>query len=199
MSEIALRLRLAVWMMSSCRAEFPAATALAVAIVMPLVMRMNSSGVFVLLGESLDWNSWGRQSGWLSFGRRHTNLGKLGNQTTNLQYNKTECLLCYFFYDQPEHYSFIVIQHQSFVTLGDTDAALLLSDIHLCWRPATVLTDISCLMHSIVASSALVPRVASSSTALTVFSRDVTLVTITWQRNKMENISSISFQDFRAM
>lgn len=54
MSEIALRLRLAVWMMSSWRAEFPAATALAVAMVMPLVMRMNSSGVVVLLGASLD-------------------------------------------------------------------------------------------------------------------------------------------------
>lgn len=54
MSEIALRLRLAVWMMSSCRAELPAATALAVAMVMPLVMRMNSSGVVVLLGASLD-------------------------------------------------------------------------------------------------------------------------------------------------
>lgn len=38
----------------------------------------------------------------------------------------------------------------------------------------------SCLIHSMVASRALVPRVASSSTAFTVFSRDVTLVTITW-------------------
>lgn len=54
MSEMALRLRLAVWMMSSCLAEFPAATALAVAMVMPLVMRMNSSGVVVLVGASLD-------------------------------------------------------------------------------------------------------------------------------------------------
>lgn len=54
MSDIALRLRLAVWMMSSWRAELPAATALAVAMVMPLVMRMNSSGVVVLLGASLD-------------------------------------------------------------------------------------------------------------------------------------------------
>lgn len=34
-------------------------------------------------------------------------------------------------------------------------------------------------MHSMVASSALVPRVASSSTAFTVLRRDVTLVTIT--------------------
>lgn len=41
------------------------------------------------------------------------------------------------------------------------------------------LTASSCLMHSIVASRALVPRVASSSTAFTVFSSDVTLVTIT--------------------
>jgi len=37
----------------------------------------------------------------------------------------------------------------------------------------------SCLMYSIVASRALVPRVASSSTALTVFKSDVTFVTIT--------------------
>lgn len=57
MSDMALRLRLAVWMMSSCRAEFPAATALAVAMVMPFVMRMNSSGVVVLVGGSLDWKS----------------------------------------------------------------------------------------------------------------------------------------------
>lgn len=54
MSDMALRLTLAVWMMSSCRPEFPAATALAVAMVIPLVMRMNSSGVVVLLGASLD-------------------------------------------------------------------------------------------------------------------------------------------------
>lgn len=37
----------------------------------------------------------------------------------------------------------------------------------------------SCLMCSMVASKALVPLVASSSTAFTVFRRDVTLVTIT--------------------
>ena len=57
MSEIALRLRLAVWIMSSYWAEVPAATALAVAVVMPLVMRINSSGVVVLLGASLDRNT----------------------------------------------------------------------------------------------------------------------------------------------
>lgn len=54
MSERALRLRFAVWMISSCRAEFPAATALAVAMVIPLVIRINSSGVVVLLGAALD-------------------------------------------------------------------------------------------------------------------------------------------------
>lgn len=43
----------------------------------------------------------------------------------------------------------------------------------------SALTVSSCLMHSMVASSALVPRVASSSTAFTVFRRDVTLVTMT--------------------
>lgn len=55
---MALRLRLAVAITSSCWAEFPAATALAVAMVMPFVMRMNSSGVVDLSGMSLDWNTW---------------------------------------------------------------------------------------------------------------------------------------------
>lgn len=41
------------------------------------------------------------------------------------------------------------------------------------------LTASSCLMCSVVASRALVPLVASSSTAFTVFSSDVTLVTMT--------------------
>lgn len=49
-SAIARRLRLAVAMTSSCRQELPAATALAVAIVMPFVMRMKSSGVETLAG-----------------------------------------------------------------------------------------------------------------------------------------------------
>lgn len=44
-----------------------------------------------------------------------------------------------------------------------------------CW----VLTVSSCFMYSMVASRALVPRVASSSTAFTVLRREVTLVTIT--------------------
>ncbi|TNN87625.1 hypothetical protein EYF80_001972 [Liparis tanakae] len=44
-------------------AELPAATALAVAMVMPFVMRMNSSGVVVLLGASRDLNTCGRHSG----------------------------------------------------------------------------------------------------------------------------------------
>lgn len=52
----------------------------------------------------------------------------------------------------------------------------------------------SCLMYSIVASRALVPRVASSSTALTVFKSDVTFVTITW-REKMTKTSD-SFLPF---
>lgn len=51
-SAMARRLRLAVAMMSSWRQELPAATALAVAMVMPLVVRMNSSGVVVLNGGS---------------------------------------------------------------------------------------------------------------------------------------------------
>ena len=54
-----------------------------------------------------------------------------------------------------------------------------------------VLTAISCLMHSIVASRALVPRVASSSTALTVFSRDVTLVTITCRNMSKKRMKSL--------
>lgn len=57
MSEMALRLRLAVDITSSCWAELPAATALAVATVMPLVMRMNSSGVVDFSGTSLDWKT----------------------------------------------------------------------------------------------------------------------------------------------
>lgn len=51
-SAIARLLRLAVAMTSSWRHEFPAATAFAVAIVIPLVMRMNSSGVVVFAGGS---------------------------------------------------------------------------------------------------------------------------------------------------
>ena len=56
-SEMALRLRLAVAMTCSCWAELPAATALAVAVVMPFVMRINSSGVVDFSGTSLDWNT----------------------------------------------------------------------------------------------------------------------------------------------
>lgn len=52
MSAMARRLRLAVAMTSSCRQELPAATALAVAMVIPLVIRMKSSGVEVLAGGS---------------------------------------------------------------------------------------------------------------------------------------------------
>lgn len=52
MSAIARRLRLAVAMTSSWRQELPAATALAVAMVIPLVMRIKSSGVEVLAGGS---------------------------------------------------------------------------------------------------------------------------------------------------
>lgn len=61
-SAMTLRLRFAVEMTSSCLAEFPAATALAVAVVMPFVMRMNSSGVVDFSGASLDWNTWWRHN-----------------------------------------------------------------------------------------------------------------------------------------
>lgn len=111
MSEIALRLRLAVWMMSSCRAELPAATALAVAMVMPLVMRMNSSGVVVLLGASLDWNTWGGQGGFVSFGV----IGRLIKKKLKIDplYMKTnQCLLLLcsqsakvLFLNHPRHHS----------------------------------------------------------------------------------------------
>lgn len=58
MSDTAFRLRLAVAITSSCRQEFPAATALAVAMVMPLVILMDSSGDDVFSGTSFDWNTW---------------------------------------------------------------------------------------------------------------------------------------------
>lgn len=48
------------------------------------------------------------------------------------------------------------------------------------WCPRLLLTASSCRMCSVVASRARVPLVASSSTAFTVLSSDVTLVTITW-------------------
>lgn len=53
------------------------------------------------------------------------------------------------------------------------------------------LTASSCRMCSMVASSARVPLVASSSTALTVFKSDVTLVTITC-RQQPESCSRTS-------
>lgn len=56
-SEMALRLRLAVAITSSCWAELPAATALAVAMVMPFVIRVNSSGEVDFSGTSLDWKT----------------------------------------------------------------------------------------------------------------------------------------------
>lgn len=46
------------------------------------------------------------------------------------------------------------------------------------------LTASSCRMCSVVASRARVPLVASSSTAFTVLSKDVTLVTITCGRQR---------------
>lgn len=49
-----------------------------------------------------------------------------------------------------------------------------------------VRTASSCRMCSMVASSARVPLVASSSTALTVFKSDVTLVTITCRQPARE-------------
>lgn len=54
MSATALRLRLAVAITSSCLHEFPAATALAVAMVIPFVIRIDSSGDDVFSGTSLD-------------------------------------------------------------------------------------------------------------------------------------------------
>lgn len=62
---MALLLRLAVAMMSSWRQEFPAATAFAVAIVIPLVMRMNSSGVVVFAGGSALLNTCVIKPGWM--------------------------------------------------------------------------------------------------------------------------------------
>lgn len=57
MSATALRLRFAVAITSSCLQEFPAATALAVAMVIPFVIRIDSSGDDVFSGTSFDWNT----------------------------------------------------------------------------------------------------------------------------------------------
>lgn len=57
MSETAFLLRLAVAITSSCLHEFPAATALAVAMVMPFVILIDSSGDDVFSGMSFDWNT----------------------------------------------------------------------------------------------------------------------------------------------
>lgn len=54
MSATALRLRFAVAITSSCLHEFPAATALAVAMVIPFVIRIDSSGDDVFSGTSFD-------------------------------------------------------------------------------------------------------------------------------------------------
>ena len=70
-SEMAFRLRLAVAITSSCWAEFPAATALAVAMVMPFVMRVNTSGVVDLSGTSLDLNTWRDDEPQTQVGSRH--------------------------------------------------------------------------------------------------------------------------------
>lgn len=56
-SETAFLLRLAVAITSSCLHEFPAATALAVAMVMPFVILIDSSGDDVFSGMSFDWNT----------------------------------------------------------------------------------------------------------------------------------------------
>lgn len=55
----------------------------------------------------------------------------------------------------------------------------------------------SCLMYSIVASRALVPRVASSSTALTVFKSDVTFVTITWKIERWRKMHDSFLPSYR--
>lgn len=56
-SETAFLLRLAVAITSSCLHELPAATALAVAMVMPFVILIDSSGDDVFSGMSFDWNT----------------------------------------------------------------------------------------------------------------------------------------------
>lgn len=56
-SETAFLLRLAVAITSSCLHEFPAATALAVAMVIPFVILIDSSGDDVFSGMSFDWNT----------------------------------------------------------------------------------------------------------------------------------------------
>lgn len=122
MSAMARRLRLAVAMTSSWRHELPAATALAVAIVMPFVMRMKSSGVETLAGGTGEEKTCEARGS----GERGVAGKQRGSRST-----------------------------------------------------AHILTASSWRMCSIVASSARVPFVASSSTAFTVFSKEVTFVTIT--------------------
>lgn len=80
MSAMALRLRLAVAIMSSWRQEFPAATALAVASVMPLVMRMNSSGVVVFGGGSGLTNTWKVIKQVTSYTHLGCDYGNFGNR-----------------------------------------------------------------------------------------------------------------------
>lgn len=59
--------------------------------------------------------------------------------------------------------------------------------ITIVWDCSTL---ISCPMASMVDSRARVPRAASSSTVLTVFRREVTLVTITCNRHRHHHITN---------
>lgn len=147
MSATARLLRLAVAITSSWRQEFPAATALAVASVMPLVMRINSSGVAVFGGGSGLLNTWTQA--------KH-----------KVFFHSLFFVPVVFIYNN-------ILFHFNVVINWFCVFSAQLSEI-------VFLTASSCLMCSMVASSARVPLVASSSTAFTVFSRDVTFVTITW-------------------
>lgn len=146
MSAMARLLRLAVAITSSWRQEFPAATAFAVASVMPLVMRMNSSGVAVFGGGSGLLNTW-----------------------------------------TPAKHVFHLL---FFIPVDFTSNNTLFHCIVVQFSGSVSLTASSCLMCSMVASSARVPLVASSSTAFTVFSRDVTFVTITWSHRNSTHENS---------
>lgn len=152
MSAMARLLRFAVAMMSSWRQEFPAATAFAVAMVMPLVMRMNSSGVVVFGG-----------------GSELLNTCQVKEQGTISQ---TEFWIN----------SFLLAGIWFLCCLSITYTEYTVKDELLLVNRA-LLTASSCLMCSMVLSKALVPFVASSSTAFTVFRRDVTLVTMTYNKN----------------
>lgn len=76
-------------------------------------------------------------------------------------------------------YSNFINSHQ-ITAVSANDRSVYCFSLSLNDEGKKFLTASSCLMCSMVASSARVPLVASSSTAFTVFSRDVTFVTITY-------------------